>query len=164
MKHKVVMYLLVALCASLVSCSNTSNGSTSTPANPASPTIEITLDEQRDTIAEIQTPKTGYASVKGQIHSTVTNGPIHGIFVFLAPVTRQGDEAIFILETTSSPTTSTARDGTFAFRDITPGEYVMVVGDPLGAYRIYTDPTDHPQVWNFPADEISDSGTINVDL
>lgn len=158
MKHKLILCLLVVLCASLVSCAGDSEVA-------VTPTVDQAVQGSfKETIGEVKAPQAGKATAHGLIFSTLTDKAIGNIFAFLAPVTRQGEEAIFILDISSSPTTEAAKDGTFVFENITSGEYVLVIGDPFGDYRIITDEEDHPKVWNLPANQITEFNTINVDL
>jgi hypothetical protein len=109
-------------------------------------------------------PDAGKASVVGRVLSKQTGAPIAGTSVRLAEVTRQGGEAIYVLDGANSPGATTANDGSFVMANIVAREYVMVVGDPFGSYAVVTDETTRARVWNAAADQILDIGEQRVEL
>jgi hypothetical protein len=157
--------LLCLFVVGLVACS----GDVSPSATPV-PAIDTALLTPGAPIAlatpitNIPNPESGQATVRGMVRAEQVDVPMVQTFVFLAPVTRQDSEAIFVLDTANSPTTTTASDGSFVIQNIMPGEYVIIVGNPHADYEIITDETEHPKVWNFDANQINDVERLVVDL
>jgi len=111
----------------------------------------------------IQNPGSGKAVVTGKISSTISKKPLK-IPVWLAEVHRQGDEAVYVLNAVSSPGIYADENGIFVLANITPGEYVIVVGNPEGQNEVIMDDLGKPKVWNVPADQIYDVGEFKVKL
>ncbi len=111
----------------------------------------------------IQTPESGKAVVTGKVFSTTTNQPLT-TQVWLAEVHRQGDQAVYVLNATSSPGIYSDKAGVFVLKNITPQEYVIVVGNPEGQNEVINDDSGKPKVWNIPADQIYDVGELKVTL
>jgi hypothetical protein len=111
-------------------------------------------------------PKTGKATVTGQVFSHKTSTPLINTVVRLAEVHRQGDEGAYLLDTAFSPGDITDEQGYFVFENIEPGEYVMVVGnvEAYNEYVIIPEPSGLPLVYNIEVDKIQDIGELIVDL
>ncbi len=69
-----------------------------------------------------------------------------------------------MLNATSSPGTYADENGVFVFANVTPQEYVIVIGDPEGQNEVINDSAGKPKVWNIPADQIYDVGELKVKL
>ncbi len=111
----------------------------------------------------IQTPESGKAVVTGKVFSTTTNQPLK-TQIWLAEVHRQGDQAVYVLNAVSSPGIYSDEKGIFVLTNITPQEYVIVVGNPEGQNEVINDDSGKPKVWNIPADQIYDVGELKVAL
>jgi hypothetical protein len=111
-------------------------------------------------------PLPGKATVVGQVIELKSGDPLGDVVVRLAEVVRKGEgEGVFLLNHYSSPGARTDEKGYFVFPDITPGEYVVVVGEGenINDYDIIEDGnTGKAKVWNATADEISDWGVIRA--
>jgi hypothetical protein len=116
-----------------------------------------------NTTTPIQKPESGKAMVTGKVFSTTSNQPLKTT-VWLAEVHRQGDQAIYVLNAVSSPGIYSDDNGIFVLANITPGEYVIVVGNPEGQNEVIADESGVAKVWNIPADQIFDSGELKVKL
>jgi hypothetical protein len=110
-----------------------------------------------------QTPESGKAVVTGKIFSTTSNQPLKTT-VWLAEVHRQGDQAIYVLNAVSSPGIYSDDKGVFVLANITPQEYVIVVGSPEGQNEVINDDSGKAKVWNIPANQIYDVGELKVAL
>lgn len=109
-------------------------------------------------------PEKGMATVIGNVRSKSNNLPYQYTLVRLAEVFRQGDEGAFVLDQAFSPGARTDDQGHFAFENITPGEYVLVIGDVMAVYKIISESNGEAKVWNVPEDQITDLGELQVDL
>jgi hypothetical protein len=109
-------------------------------------------------------PEAGKATVVGRVLSKQTGAPLTGTSVRLAEVTRQGSEAIYVLDGANSPGAETGGDGSFVMANIVAREYVMVIGDPYAKYVVIPDETNRAKVWNAAADQVLDVGELRVDL
>jgi hypothetical protein len=115
------------------------------------------------TPATLPTPESGEAVVTGKVFSTTTNQPLK-TQVWLAEVHRQGDQAVYVLNAVSSPGIYSDETGVFVLENITPQEYVIVVGNPEGQNEVINDDAGKPKVWNVPAGQIYDVGELKVTL
>jgi hypothetical protein len=109
-------------------------------------------------------PAAGKSTVTGVILSAASNVPLSEVSVYLAPVYRQDGNAAYILDTASSPSTLTNATGQFIAKDIAPGEYVVVIGDPSASYAILNEPSDEAKVWKVDANAVLDIGMHSVTL
>ena len=65
------------------------------------------------------------------------------------------------------PRPLTDGDGEFAIQNIEAQEYVMVIGDVMGApgaYVIVPNEANQARVWNLTANQILDAGELQVEL
>jgi hypothetical protein len=111
----------------------------------------------------IQKPEPGKAVVTGKVISITLKHPLN-TSVWLAEVHRQGDQAVYVLDAVNSPGIYADKNGIFVLSNITPQEYVIVVGDPEGQNEVISDGTGKPKVWNIPANQIFDTGELKVKL
>ncbi|MGE5221227.1 MAG: hypothetical protein ACM3PY_02245 [Omnitrophica WOR_2 bacterium] len=112
----------------------------------------------------VSKPDAGKATVTGRILSLKTGKPLANMGMRLAEVVRQGGQGAYVLDTAGSPGAYTDDNGYFVFKNITPEDYVMVVGDVMNTYVIVPDQSGKPRVWNAPIDQVTQYGDIHVDL
>lgn len=106
-------------------------------------------------------PAPGKSTVTGIVVS-LSNQPVVQVPVWLAEVVRQSGEGIYILDSRSSPGAYTDEKGVFVIPDVSPGEYVIVVGDPEFRYEIITEASGKAKVWSIPPDQIFEVGELKV--
>ena len=116
------------------------------------------------TIVPTPTLAAGTASVVGQVTSVQSGKPLANRPVWLAPITYQGDEGVYALDTAFSPGSKTDQDGKFRIVNVEPKDYVLVVGDPNSDYQIISEPSGKARVWKLQADQTLDVGVLNVTL
>jgi hypothetical protein len=152
MKHFVIAIFLSFLIL-LSACKNT-----------ASPTVN---PEVLVTVTPPPPPNSGEASMYGQVVHT-QGYPIADTVIRLAEVARgaEGRGGAYILDMANSPATRTDANGNFSIQNITPGEYVIVVGDveSVAKYEIITESNGQAKVWNFPADQLTNIGVLTVSV
>jgi hypothetical protein len=112
-------------------------------------------------------PESGKATVSGQVvHQD--GSPFSEIIIRLAEVARgeEGKGGAYILDLARSPGTVTDESGYFTIENVTAGEYVIVIGDieVTGIYEIIQESNGQAKVWNFPADQITDVGELQVSI
>jgi hypothetical protein len=111
-------------------------------------------------------PPASNAAMAGLVGKAVTldGTPITGTSVSLAQVFWNEDrsDGAFVLNAAASPITELQSDGTFSFTDVPPAEYVVVVGDPVGANVIVTEASGKAKVINLVAGETFDVGKLEV--
>jgi hypothetical protein len=114
----------------------------------------------------VPTPQSGMVTVTGHVILSETNEPIANIPVSLAEVYRNAEnQGAFAYDSAASPTTLTDSRGRFILANVEPKEYVIVVGNvEVNKYEILADETGDARVWQTPADEIFDTGEIQVDI
>jgi len=111
----------------------------------------------------IQKPQSGKATVTGKVISTISNEPL-AESVWLAAVTRQGDQGAYVLNATSSPSIYADENGVFVLANVDPREYVIIVGNPEGQNVVIPDSSGKPKVWDIKADQVFDTGELKVKL
>ncbi len=94
------------------------------------------------------------ASAEG---SSLPQMPVH-----FAQVFRQDGKAAFLYDTGSSPSVITDKQGFFEIGEVTAGEYLLIIGDPMTDYKFYQDNTGEPIVIIAQGGETVDLGTIEV--
>lgn len=126
-------------------------------------TIMLLSCTNKDPMDILPTPLAGKASVIGRVLAKETNLPLEGIDVWLVKIIRQGDEAIFVLDTVNTPSMLTNSNGEFQLT-VTPGEYVIVIGNPEIMYEVISEPSGKAKIWNFNVDEIENVGELIVSI
>lgn len=124
-------------------------------------------DSALDPDRPVPTPETGTAVVTGHVVSATSGEPYVNVPVRLAQVYYNAENVGgFILDGANSPGALTDINGRFIFTAVDPVEYVVVVGDvETGNYDIIeSGRADEAQVWQMPAGEITDVGTLRVEL
>ncbi len=148
-----VLFLVVIYGCSGGTQSSTSIPSTNIVSNPSQPIVNVS-DPQND--------KT---TVMGKVINPSNNNPYSQTEIQLAPVIRnEKNEAAFVLDVGRSPSTFTRDDGSFALENIPAQEYVIVVGDVYGAYKILLGDDQVTRVINPEVGKKLDLGTIEVDI
>ena len=117
-------------------------------------------------VTPLPTLEAGQGGVTGIAVSKKTGGVLANTVVRLAEVVRQEDQAAFVLDTAFSPGTITDADGKFAFVNIPPMEYVIVIGnvEVYQGYEILQDETGQATVYVVTAGEILDVGSLEVNI
>ncbi len=145
------MLVLVFVAQILNGCSGLSSTSTTTPyAN--------ILQNQ---------PQPGTAGLKGRVLNLDTI-PWRNTEIRLAEIYRNPDmqqkEGVFVLNESQSPGTISDEQGFFQFQNVPARDYVLVVGDVNGKYKVILDETDYTRVFTLEADKTLDVGDIKVDI
>jgi hypothetical protein len=108
------------------------------------------------------------AAIVGRAVSTLVDPPIPlgRTIVRLAKVFWNEDhsDGAYVLEGATSPSTVTDNDGFFAFANIAPGDYVVVVGNVNAQYQIISDPDGKPIIHTVAADSTLDVGTLSAPI
>lgn len=131
--------------------------------NSAPPT-ESPLRSPLPSPAAVQTPSADKAAVSGVVMRADGTTPFGAVEVFFAQVTRSNGNGVYVVDTASSPWAATAADGSFRTAPMPPGEYVIVIGDPIGKNVVVVDDTGKPKVWQMNAGQVLDVGTLSVDI
>jgi hypothetical protein len=112
----------------------------------------------------IPIPDAAKTTVTGNVFSTTLNQPYPKAAVWLAEVYREGGNGVYVLDHAFSPAIYADEQGVFIIADVDPKEYVIVVGDPEGAYEVIPDDTGRARVWATEGGKILDVGRISVSL
>lgn len=112
----------------------------------------------------IPLPEADKATVKGQIVSEKDRSPIQDTVVRLAAVYRQGEEGAYVLDSANSPGAFTDQEGRFVITNIPPGEFVLVIGDPMSSYTVISDADGKVKTWAAAANQILDLEQILTDF
>ena len=108
------------------------------------------------------------AALIGKVYTNYTGEqkPLAGTVVRLAKVFWNGDQTdgAFVLEGGTSPSAITDQNGEFAFVNITPADYVIVIGDAEGDNEIISEANGRARFYTVESDKILDIGTLEVNL
>lgn len=118
------------------------------------------------------TPAAGKGALTGRLINLTTNAPMPKQSLSLPSVICPADVAeedkrdkcVYGVDEAFDPSTLTDDNGYFVFNDLTPGEYVMLVGNPATKYTILSDDAKLPLVWRAEADKIVALGDLVVDF
>ena len=125
-----------------------------TPSGPITQSLQVT-------------PSPSKSAIVGQVFSLPGNNkPLPNTVVRLARViwNEQKTDGAFVLEGATSPSTITDKDGHFAFKDIEPADYVIVIGDVQGSHVIISESNGKAKVYSAGKDKVLDLGTLSVQL
>ncbi len=114
----------------------------------------------------IPTPEATKTVITGQLVNKASSIPYTNTLVRLAEVYRnEQGEGAFALDQSYSPGTYTDENGYFVFSNLTPGEFVMVIGDPTVNYLIITDETtNQAKIYKGDPGQILDIGTLSIEF
>lgn len=144
-----------------------------TPAYPGAEAVDPSAIVTRapasaiDPDRPVPTPEPGLGTVTGYVVSSATNEPHVNMTVRLAQVFYNAENiGSFVLDGANSPGALTDINGRFIFEGVDAAEYVIVVGNvETNSYDIIESSSgDSAQVWEVPAGEITDVGTLRVDI
>ena len=117
------------------------------------------------TSVPLPTPMAGKAVMTGQILNVNDDSPYSNIAVRLAQVFRQGEEGAFALDLAHSPGNFSEANGVFVIDNISPGEYLIVVGEPdQNNYVIVQDKDNKPVTFQVEAGMTVEAGTYKLDF
>lgn len=114
----------------------------------------------------ISTPTADKAIITGRLINATDGKPMSGILVRLAEVYRNdAGEGSYVLDQALSPGTESDENGYYVFENLTPGEFVLVLGDPLVKHLIISEPnSEKAKVWKVEPGKILDIGELSVDF
>mgnify|MGYP005855816641 CR=1 FL=1 len=162
-----VVVLICLLLSALTSCDLVAQP-TAGPAAGVTPVGQRDAGSGGTALARAIVVSPAKSAVVGQIRTTAggQRRPLSGTPVLLAQVhwNAQRTDGAFAFLGSGGPRAVTEPDGSFAVMDLPPGEYVILVGDPLGQNQIITSPSGKPQVFSAPAGQPLDIGQIDVNL
>ncbi len=109
-------------------------------------------------------PTVGKANVVGQALGAGTQSPIKKTPVYLAQVYTdpQSKQSAYALNLASSPATISDENGFFAFTDVDPNQYVIIVGDYYGENDVVRASNGDAQVYELKAGEVTDVQAVQV--
>ncbi len=110
----------------------------------------------------VPTPSSGKATVTGRLISETDSSPYKQTEVRLAQVFRKDNQGAFVLDTSHAPGAFTDENGYFVITEVSPAEYVVVVGDPMGSYMIIPDGNDNARTWTVEADKTLDLSVLKI--
>lgn len=158
-----VRYLLMAVLAvgliSLVSCGVVGNG----PQVQSAGGNETATSPQETTTAV--TGAAGQSAIVGKVFTTsggrralvetpVRAGRIHW--------NADKSDGAFVFEGASGPSSLTKDDGSFAIVNLPPGDYALMVGDPLARYEVISTGDGKAKVYTATGGSALDVGTLEV--
>jgi len=104
---------------------------------------------------------TSEVGVSGRLLS-IKGKPLTGTTVSLAQVYRQKGKAAFVLDSGNSPSAITDKKGSFSFKNIPAGEYILVIGNTMSSYHIYSMTEGEPEVFVVEPGKDLKIGTLKI--
>jgi hypothetical protein len=74
------------------------------------------------------------------------------------------EQCVYAVDDAFDPSAITNQDGSFVFRDIPAGDYVMLIGNPATKYTVLANESKQPLIWSAKADQVLNAGDLAVDL
>jgi hypothetical protein len=114
----------------------------------------------------LPTPASGKATVTGRVLS-LESKPLPRTAVWLAEVVCDGPDpsrCAFVLDAAHSPGVYTDEEGYFVITNVDPKKYVVTIGDPQSVYDNIPDDSGRPEVFDIPADKVTDLGELKANL
>lgn len=132
------------------------------------PTSEQTLATSPTTDTHLPlviSPTRDKTAVCGRI-VTADGSPFGDLNIRLAEVYygEPGSEGAFVLNTSSSPSAMTDKDGFFCTGEIAVTDYILIIGHPEENYEIYAGEDSKAKVWSPVAGEVLELGEITTAL
>ncbi len=118
---------------------------------------------EKETEAKSPQPKIlpGVASLSGSIVD-INDQPLGETPVHFAEVYRDNGSAAFIYDASNSPSVISGQDGRFAISDLSAGEFVIIVGDPMLDYAIINAADGTPEIYVVQGDTTMDLGKLTI--
>lgn len=119
-----------------------------------------------DSKTPLPTPASGKATVTGWVLS-LEGKPLTHTAVWLAEVVCDGPDpsrCAFVLDAAFSPGVYTDDQGYFVITNVDPKKYVVTIGDPQSVYYNIPDDSGRPEVFDIPADKVTDLGELKANL
>ncbi len=113
----------------------------------------------------------GQSALAGWLLVQSTNEPLQREIVRLATIYCPDELAeeeditescVWGLDNANSPSTFSDETGFFQFADLSPGQYVVMVGDIMGRHAFVEDAEEKPIIFTTVADEVLNVGTLSV--
>jgi len=137
------------------------------PAPTTHPVVEATPTVAAPAATAVPTSQPDFGTITGALNRenkpdiSITNADL-----FLAEILRGGGNTLSVaaLDMNAAPKAKTGADGHFAFVDVTPGTYTLVIRTPLGAMLIPDPDSGHDLLITVKADKTVDLGQLYVAL
>lgn len=112
------------------------------------------------------TPIPGQGAMVGQVLTQSTGEPLTDTVVRLARVfwNEEKSGGAFVLEGATSPSAITTSEGTFAFTNVPPADYVLVVGEVMGYNVIIQESDGSARIYSIQPDDILEIEPLSVEL
>ncbi|MFV2043818.1 MAG: hypothetical protein ACC700_11365 [Anaerolineales bacterium] len=157
---RTVRWNLVAVFMLLAGCSQ----SGSTVIAQGEPSSTIAAADPYEGPPQIPTPGKDTGVIAGRIVSVTTESPLASHVVYLGEILplQPGPEYLVTLQVESSPHTTTDSQGYFAFADIEPGSYPLIIWTPFKSLVIPDASGESELQVIVDAGETSDVGELKV--
>lgn len=174
MKRLIIWTLLILLVAGSFGCSEepTPERMTESPLATTSPlptpTRSLTEASSPSEPTSIPTPTSSKGAITGRFVDYQSGEPGPEIVLYLgelSPVDLDGEEThIVSMNPDSSPSAATDKGGYFAFQEVEPGTYAIVMWTPGNSWVVSDPDTNLDILVTVEAGEITDLGEIETNL
>lgn len=160
MKSLQVWLILCMTTLALVAC-RSSDSPTVAPTSHTSP-LESPLPTAIPVTEQIiPTPGSETGVVVGSVEVEGSGDPMGAVQVFLGqPVGSDSEAAFFGLDPSNAPGTEADEHGHFIIPDVPPGDYVVILWNPVNSILARDRSTQEPLVLSVGAGEVVDVGRL----
>lgn len=122
--------------------------------------------------ATIQAPAAGKGAVGGRLIDFGSGQPLANQNLSLPAIVcpagvaeeNKREECVYAIDDAFDPSTLTDQQGRFVFKDVAPGDYVLLVGNRMTKSTVLADDAGRPLMWKVEADKVLQLGDLVVDL
>ena len=168
----IVLFLALIMGVSACGAAPTSEGALESPL--ASPITAVTVTAERARVAEratptaLPSPQPDKGTVVGQFVEHNSGEPVAERVIYLGELsplkTQDGgtDSHYVMMVPSTSPSATTDPDGYFAFIDVEPSTYAIVLWTPVNSWVLTDQETQEDVLVPISAGETIDLGTISI--
>lgn len=118
------------------------------------------------------TPAAGKGVVTGRLIDVATSQGMSNQSLSLASVICPPDVAeeekrercVYAVDVAFDPSALTDNSGRFTLPEVTPGDYVVIVGNPEAKHTVLVNTANQPLIWAVTENQVTDLGDLVVDL
>lgn len=161
MKSLHVWFILFLVVLTLIGCRSPETSATE-PQSFVSPLESTVPTATVEPELAIPTLGPGIGVVVGAVEVEGLDEPMSGVPVFLGePIGSDSDAPLFGLEPSTAPGATTDQRGGFVITDVTPGDYVIILWNPVNSIMARDFETGEPLVISVGAGEVVDIGKLS---
>ncbi len=110
---------------------------------------------------EAPAPASGKGVITGILNIQNTEQPMANVELYLGThIGASVDTPMYSLDPSTAPKAMTDENGRFAFKDVDPGFYVIIIWNPFNSFMVRDASTGAELTINLQADQVFDAGVL----